>query len=480
VIAVVPAAQAATDPTVTFSGGAIRVEGTAAADAFTVLAGDATHVVIDAATAFASADDGVCATLGTEATCELDFDETAPRAPADVVFDLSGAGADSVDASGRGPGVRSVTVTYAGAPTAVTYVGGAPAHATVGGESDTLTGVDRVVGTPYADTFTGGPAAETLAGGDGDDTFDVARAGGQADSVDCGAGKDALSYRSGLDVQSSCEILNGADTTAPPPAFSGPPIGPAPPPAFLPAPTFRMPAKVTGGTIDVAVRCAADCAGTTVTVLPPPLGPASLPLGWPAGIPGGSLPTLLSMLSATLDPAKLDQELRATLGDLQAALDAANAHAQSALEQALLQQQRAQAEAMLLIAQAMIASAGTTQGKAMNKLATDAGKADDKLKTPMNGVKLSSGTSGSAAAAKRPTVRTLSRWLLVRTARALPTVHPKVTKTAIPGVYRARIAAPVWLRASSRMLRHRGAKTLPVRFMLGTTTTATLRLPLPR
>jgi hypothetical protein len=479
-LAVVPVASAAADPTVTFSDGAVRVTGTPAADAFTVAAGDATDIVIDSATPFAAADDGVCSTLGTEATCEFDVDPSAPHAPGDVVFDLSGAGADSVDASGRGPAVRSVAVTYAGAPSGVAYTGGTPAHATVGGESDTLTGVDRVTGTAFADAFTGGRAAETLIGGDGDDAFDVTGGDGPADSVDCGAGTDTIRLRPGVDTQTGCEVLNGLGVVAPPsfpPPPSGPPATGAPPVPVQP-PTFRAPTKVTGGTIDVTVTCSA-CAGQVATVLPPPSAPAGLPPGWNAPGFDLTLQALLQVMSLSGNVAQLERDLRIAMQQW-VQLAAAAGQAQSALERAQLDQARARAEAMLLIVQAAIASAGNaTGGKTMAKLKGEADKADNKLETPLNGVKLPSAKKSSAAAAKRPTARALARWLLLRTARALPTIHPKVTPTAKPGVYRARITAPSWLRATSRVLRRSGVKTLPVRISLGTTT-ASLRLPLPR
>jgi hypothetical protein len=101
------------------------------------------------------------------------------------------------------------------------------------------------------------------------------------------------------------------------------------------------------------------------------------------------------------------------------------------------------------------------------------------VKTPLTDIIKKSGGKASAAAARRPTGRTFARWLLLRTARALPTLRAKLTPTARPGIYRARLTAPTWLRGTGRVLRHAGVTTLPVDLVIGTTTTR-VRLPLPR
>ena len=99
--------------------------------------------------------------------------------------------------------------------------------------------------------------------------------------------------------------------------------------------------------------------------------------------------------------------------------------------------------------------------------------------TPLNGMVKSPAGKASAAAANRPTGRVFARWLLLRSARALPTLHASLTATGRPGVYRARLALPPWLRGTSRILRLAGARTLAVDVVVGTTKTR-VRLPLPR
>jgi hypothetical protein len=499
----VPASAAG--PSVAYVDGAIHVTGTPADDGFLVDAnGDPAIVSITSTKgAFANGEDalGVCSTFNEHATCELDYRPAGETTgPAAVVFDL-GAGADAVDAGGAAAGVGTVTAAFAGAPSGLTYAGGSPATVTIGGAVTTLRGVARVVGTPFADTFTGGPAAETLLGGDGDDAFDVAAAGGPADGVDCGGGRDTVVLRAGTDAQAGCEVVNGADTTAviappAPPAQGGgqdlpitDPTGGRPGTVIVPLGP-RSPATLTGaGTIDVVLRCTGSCAGSVVAVGPPagPTGPSGLPVGWPA-LPQAA--DLLATLQAFL------QQSAALQRDLAAAQRAYAEHlrqlvalglrddAELARLQAILQMTTAMVQAALQLAAAGVQQAGKVPA---GKLQTQIGKNPPGISTPLDGVKPGAldpakpkrALAAAAAARRRPTGKALTRWLLQQTARALPTIHTTLTPTATAGRYRARFTAPPWLRATGRVLRRRGVTTLPVDLAVGAST-ARVRVPLPR
>ncbi|HMJ33475.1 MAG TPA: hypothetical protein VK501_06135 [Baekduia sp.] len=84
-----------------------------------------------------------------------------------------------------------------------------------------------------------------------------------------------------------------------------------------------------------------------------------------------------------------------------------------------------------------------------------------------------------AAAARRPTRRAFVRWLLARTATALPTVHGRLKATQTGGVYRAQVQTPRWLRATSRVLRKGHVTTLPMDVVVGGARVR-VAVPLPR
>jgi hypothetical protein len=503
VVGVVPAvASAEVVAPVRYVDGVVRVAGTAADDGYVVgVGGSGTMVAITATGAgFGTSEDeaGVCSTVSEHATCELDARPDGRTGPVVVVFDL-GVGADSVTVAPGATGVQAVTASYVDAPSGLTYVGGAPAHVTVGGATGTLSGVATIVGTPFADRFTGGPAAETLAGGEGDDTFDVAGAGGPGDAVDCGAGRDAVALRGGIDVQSACEVINGIDTTAPAPHPNPLPPGPPAPPPVIPAPspavagpTVKVPSQVTGKTIDVQLTCSdGGCPGSTVTVRPPtPVSGDVLPSAWPSG---GSIETLLALATA-LRQAAVETTVKQLLAEASRAEQRyreLRARAQSTARAAELQATQAVLEALYVMLQAVV-SAPTAPSPSVHHELSKVTNLIGPVKTPLSdavaqkgkaptgrGASAAAAASAATKAAPRATGRTLVRWLLLRTARALPTLRATLRPTGRPGVYRARIPAPAWLRVTARVLRRSGVKTLPVDLAVGATTTC-VRLPLPR
>ncbi|HWI71905.1 MAG TPA: hypothetical protein VNT55_08125 [Baekduia sp.] len=485
---IVPASASAADPPpVRYVDGAIHVTGTAGDDGYVIGAGgSATTVAITATThGFGTSEDdaGVCSTITEHATCELDARTDGRTGPAEVVFDLGG-GADSVELSPTATGVAGVTASYAGATSGLTYVGGSPAHVTIAGATGALTGVGRIVGTPFADTFTGGPAAEVLAGGDGDDTFDVAAGGGPADTVDCGAGRDTVALRAGVDRQTACEVVNGVDTTAPSPVPT-----PAPPslpnlPTFLPpAVHVPSPSQVPGKNIDLTVTCKGACPGDVMTFQPPPMvagGGSGLPPSWPVLNDAAKLDELLAILAALAKQtsiAALQRELSAARAAYLARVNELRRQGQNALDDARLAADRALLEAITSMVQAAIAMGATTQSQS-GKLQDQINKKPT-VKTPLTNTTKNPTGKASASATRRPTGRAFARWLLLRTARALPTLRAKLTPTAQPGTYRARLTAPTWLRGTGRILRHAGVKTLPVDLVIGSTKTR-VHLPLPR
>ncbi len=94
-------------------------------------------------------------------------------------------------------------------------------RATGGAGNDTITGFERVEGSPFDDTITGTTATETLFGGAGNDIIDGA---GGGDTIDGGDGFDAAAFRTaqagvnvslaaqvGSDILISIERLQGSD-----------------------------------------------------------------------------------------------------------------------------------------------------------------------------------------------------------------------------------------------------------------------------
>jgi hypothetical protein len=486
------AGPAAATPSISFdrASGEVRVMGTAAGERFVVDAGDGQTigVTLDQSGTWASLEDGVCSTFMQHATC--DFSEQLGRVPANVVFDLGG-GTNGVTVTPGAPAVKSVTVSYATSPAGITYTGGAPATVVTGGATDTLSGVTRIVGSPFADTFTGGAAAEHLLGGDGDDTFAVAAGGGPADTIDCGAGRDSATYRAGTDAVSACEVLNGVDATAkkpvdpapnePPPFVPGPPS----PPSLIPVPRVTVP-KVpdvrADGLIEFILACqAGDCSANEPVFLGPPAGPDALPPGWERALAGDffsgdDLSPIAAQLALIAHLQKEPDQRKAIslMLALQRQLEEDRHRAGDAQNQAFQEQLQAAVE----LQKAMLLAALSRRGMS-RKVQTDLTEVH--ATTPLDGKLKHAPHAGKASASKARTSkrRTFVRWLLVRTARALPTVTGKLTATGKPGQYRAKLRAPAWLRATAAVLRKGGVKTLPVDLKVGAAS-AHVKLPLPR
>ncbi|MES3022354.1 MAG: calcium-binding protein [Pseudomonadota bacterium] len=105
------------------------------------------------------------------------------------------------------------TASYAfGAATGVTLsLALAGAQATGGSGSDTLTGIENLVGTAFADTLSGNSGANALAGGAGDDMLD---GGAGDDAMNGGDGIDTVSYAVGTGTGVTLSLaLAGAQVT---------------------------------------------------------------------------------------------------------------------------------------------------------------------------------------------------------------------------------------------------------------------------
>jgi hypothetical protein len=97
-----------------------------------------------------------------------------------------GAGDDEIDGE-----VGMDMVRFPETSAGVTVDLGETGPQATGAGTDTFTGVENVVGTPFADELSGSAAVNLLDGGDGDDTLEGA---GAADELRGGAGSDAVSY----------------------------------------------------------------------------------------------------------------------------------------------------------------------------------------------------------------------------------------------------------------------------------------------
>jgi hypothetical protein len=109
------------------------------------------------------------------------------------------SGMQSVDLSGMGAGLTSVTFTAGNSDTTF-YAPAIATTATGGSGNDTLvgnTGADTLTGGAGDDTLSGGDGIDTLSGGTGDDTLD---GGAGADVLIAGAGVDSLTGGAGADT----------------------------------------------------------------------------------------------------------------------------------------------------------------------------------------------------------------------------------------------------------------------------------------
>jgi Ca2+-binding RTX toxin-like protein len=111
------------------------------------------------------------------------FFATAPASGTD--------GNDTIN-GGAGVDIYSLAATTNGA--VIDLVAGTATSGQIG--TDTLTGIEGVVGSAAADTITGNGATNILAGGGGDDIID---AGGGADTVFGGQGNDTINGGGGVD-----------------------------------------------------------------------------------------------------------------------------------------------------------------------------------------------------------------------------------------------------------------------------------------
>jgi Ca2+-binding RTX toxin-like protein len=115
---------------------------------------------------------------------------------------LAGGSGDDEIAGGQGSDGWSVVLRSAGAPADEPAKQGAKVDLARGiatddghGGRDTISGVEKVFGTPFADRFIGGPADNVLSGGGGNDRY-VPGLG--ADDVAGGRGRDLVSYASAV------------------------------------------------------------------------------------------------------------------------------------------------------------------------------------------------------------------------------------------------------------------------------------------
>ena len=131
-----------------------------------------------------------------------------------------GTGNDTLDG---GPGDDSLdggdgfdTVTYASATAGVTLdLSLSGPQATGGGGTDSVTQIERIVGSAFADHLTSGLSGGTLEGGLGDDVLiglagpDILLGGDGADVLNGGAGDDVLNGGTGVDTASYAGAASG-------------------------------------------------------------------------------------------------------------------------------------------------------------------------------------------------------------------------------------------------------------------------------
>ena len=110
---------------------------------------------------------------------------------------LNGSAGDDVLSGGSGNdqisgGAGVDTASYASASAAVTVdLAVTGPQDTKGAGTDTLSGIERLIGSPFGDTLSGGPSNDSLDGAGGDD---VLAGGPGADTLAGGAGADTVDY----------------------------------------------------------------------------------------------------------------------------------------------------------------------------------------------------------------------------------------------------------------------------------------------
>lgn len=103
---------------------------------------------------------------------------------------VAGSGNDSIEG---GAGFDTLDYSGAGGPVQVNLASGSA----TGSGNDTISGIERIVGSSAADSLTGGNASETLEGGQGDDTLS---GGAGDDTLIGGQGRDTLVGGAGADT----------------------------------------------------------------------------------------------------------------------------------------------------------------------------------------------------------------------------------------------------------------------------------------
>ena len=142
---------------------------------------------------------------------------------------LEGAGGNDIVSGGPG----TDTADYSAAPAGVAVdLSSAGAQATGGAGSDSLAGMEDLVGSALADTLTGSSDTNSISAGDGDDT--VRTLDSVADEANCGAGTDAINADALDTVDPDCESVTIGTPPAPPPPSGGGGGGPAAPDTTAP------------------------------------------------------------------------------------------------------------------------------------------------------------------------------------------------------------------------------------------------------
>lgn len=93
------------------------------------------------------------------------------------------------DTLAGGTGTDTVSYAYAGNGVTVSLASGAATVAVGSGDTDTLTGIENILGSAFNDTLTGDTAANLLQGGGGSDTFFYSSG---ADTIEGGSGINTL------------------------------------------------------------------------------------------------------------------------------------------------------------------------------------------------------------------------------------------------------------------------------------------------
>jgi len=136
---------------------------------------------------------------GVDLNGDGDADVTFGAGGLDAIesFTMNGAGGDDVLSGGSGNdqingGTGVDTASYASASAAVTVdLSVTGTQNTKGAGSDTLTAIERLIGSAFADTLSGGPSSDSLDGAAGND---VLAGRGGVDTLTGGTGVDTLDY----------------------------------------------------------------------------------------------------------------------------------------------------------------------------------------------------------------------------------------------------------------------------------------------